>query len=325
MIWGGVVALTFSGIANSCVLSFLQHVVPAATVDSWGAALVAPVNEELYKGAGLVLIYLMARREFDGVMDGLVYGAMIGLGFQVMENVQYFMFAAAESGGGQLGSVVSMFFLRVVLSRPLQPHAVHRALGFGFAYFVTQRDRAAGRDGWQWPCSVRGAGLGGAFRLELTLARVAHGAGHAGLRAWRWSSKGCPSCILLVLLGVFARRRERQVFARLMRSEVGSDVCQRGEFHVLQSGRRRRAGPAAREEGEGAAGARSCSSRLMREQMNLALFHAKVPSRRSSGPGGSARHDQAAEGAAGAVRSSRLRPRDGAAPCAGARAVPTTC
>src|SRR5665647_429178 len=145
IVWGGVVALTFSAITNSASLGFLQHIVPAATVDSWGAALVAPINEELYKGAGLVIIYLMARTEFDGLMDGLVYGAMIGLGFQVIENVQYFVHAASESGAGQLGPVVSMYFVRVVLAG-LYSHTLFSGLmGFGFAYAVTQREAARRR------------------------------------------------------------------------------------------------------------------------------------------------------------------------------------
>ena len=80
VIWGGVVAVTFAAIVNGQMYDFFQHVIPARTVESWAASLTAPINEELYKGLGLVLIYLMARREFSDVMDGLIYGAMIGLG-----------------------------------------------------------------------------------------------------------------------------------------------------------------------------------------------------------------------------------------------------
>jgi RsiW-degrading membrane proteinase PrsW (M82 family) len=142
LLWGGVVAITFGGITNSAALSFLQHVLPGKTVDAWGAAIVAPIDEELYKGAGLVMLYLIARQELDGVMDGLVYGAMIGLGFQVIEDIQYFMLAAGQSSGGQGGSVVGAFFLRVVVSG-LYSHMLFTGLmGFGFAYYVTQRTRS---------------------------------------------------------------------------------------------------------------------------------------------------------------------------------------
>jgi len=273
VVWGAVVALTFSAITNSAALGFLQQVLPATTVDSWGAALVAPVNEELYKGAGLVIIYMMARAEFDGLMDGLVYGAMIGLGFQVVENVQYFVHAAAESSGGQLGPVVSMFFVRVVLAG-LYSHMLFSGLmGFGFAYAVTQRKASRGR---RW-------GIAGLF---IVLAWAAH---------FIWNSpwleslmtmgggsfvlvlgiKGLPFLGLLVVLGVFARRRERHAFARLMTEEVGGDVVTQAELEVLKIGRRRRAALRKTKRRDGAP-ARAVLRQLQREQMNLALFHTKV-------------------------------------------------
>ena len=133
----------------------------------------------------------MARSEIGGVMDGLVYGAMIGLGFQVIENVQYFMLAASQSDG-QAGAVVGMFFLRVVLSGLYSHMLFTGVMGFGFAYFVTQRSRAWAKQGG----SVRsfgGAGLGRPFRVELALAGVALER-RAPRRSWaRSSSKGCRS------------------------------------------------------------------------------------------------------------------------------------
>ena len=57
----------------------------------WTAALTAPFVEEILKGCGVVLIYLIARDEVDDVMDGFVYGAICGLGFAVVEDVFYFM------------------------------------------------------------------------------------------------------------------------------------------------------------------------------------------------------------------------------------------
>lgn len=273
VMWGGVVAVTFSGIVNEMTYGFLQHVAPAATVDAWAAAVAAPVNEELYKGAGLVLLYLMARREFDGVMDGLVYGAMIGLGFQVMENVQYFMFAAAGSGDA-VEAVVNMFFLRVVLAG-LYSHMLFTAFfGFGFAYFVTQRAKSVKR---RVMVLVLGAVLAWASHfvwnspwLVSMMARST--ASFVGALV----IKGLPFLILLGLLGVFANRRERLVFACLMRSEVGTEAVSQGEFYVLQRGRRRRQALVRMRRNKGVAAAR-VFKRLMREQINLALLRSRIP------------------------------------------------
>lgn len=275
LLWGGVVALTFASVANSSMLSFLQHVLPAAQVDSWGAAIVAPINEEFYKGMGLIFLYLMAKDEFNSVMDGLVYGAMIGLGFQVIENVQYFMLAAGESGGGQAGPVVSMFFLRVVLSGLYSHMLFTGVMGFGFALFVTQRQRSP------------------AHRLGvLTLCALIAWAAH-----FVWNSpwletlmsegttafvlaiviKGMPFLALVVLLAVFARRRETLAFTRLMATEVGSDVVTEEEFEILRSARRRRQTLRRIKRSRGAA-AEAVLRRLMRAQIELALFRGRVDS-----------------------------------------------
>ena len=275
LLWGGVVAVTFGGITNAAALSFLQHVLPGRTVDAWGAAIVAPIDEELYKGAGLVIIYLMARQELDGVMDGLVYGAMIGLGFQVIEDIQYFMTAAGQSGGGQGGAVVSAFFLRVVISG-LYSHLLFTGLmGFGFAYFVTQRGRQLGR-------------RLGVFGLFAFLAWAAHFvwnspwldslmSGSNGAFILALILKGVPFLVLLVLMTIFARRRERRAFDTLMAAELGNDVVTQEEFHILRSGRRRRHTLRVVKRTRGPA-ARAVLRKLMREQMNLALFHERADS-----------------------------------------------
>ena len=56
-----------------------------------------PVVEEVMKGLGLLLILAIARREFDGPVDGFIYAAMIGAGFAFTENILYFANAGEES------------------------------------------------------------------------------------------------------------------------------------------------------------------------------------------------------------------------------------
>ena len=273
LLWGGVVALSFAAVANSSLLTFLQHVMPSGQVESWGAALVAPIDEEFYKGAGLVMIYLMAREEIDGLMDGLVYGAMIGLGFQVMENIQYFIHAASQSGAGQIGAVVGTFFVRVLIAGLYSHMLFTGILGFGFAYFVTRR-------------AAPWAHRAGVFALCMVLAWAAHFVwnspwldslmqGGVGMFVAALVLKGLPFLVLLVLLGVFARRRETQVFSKLMAEEVGGDAVTEVELEVLRSGCRRRSVVRQVKRRKGRPASR-IARRLMREQINLALFHSKA-------------------------------------------------
>lgn len=47
--------------------------------------------EELIKAAALVALFFWQRYEFDNVIDGMVYAAMIGLGFAMTENVHFYV------------------------------------------------------------------------------------------------------------------------------------------------------------------------------------------------------------------------------------------
>jgi hypothetical protein len=51
----------------------------------------APLVEEPIKGLALVGLFYFARYEFDGPLDGIVYGALVGFGFSMTENLLYFL------------------------------------------------------------------------------------------------------------------------------------------------------------------------------------------------------------------------------------------
>jgi hypothetical protein len=50
---------------------------------------VAPLVEEAAKA--LFLFYVITKQDFDNITDGMVYGAAIGLGFGMTENIFYFL------------------------------------------------------------------------------------------------------------------------------------------------------------------------------------------------------------------------------------------
>ena len=50
----------------------------------------AGITEESVKGLGLLLLFVVLRDEFDNVTDGIVYGALVGAGFAMVENFVYF-------------------------------------------------------------------------------------------------------------------------------------------------------------------------------------------------------------------------------------------
>jgi RsiW-degrading membrane proteinase PrsW (M82 family) len=90
----------------------------------------APVTEELLKAVAVALIYITQRREFDGWVDGLVYGAVAGFGFAYVENILYLMGTSDWADWGTL------FVLRTLVFGGL--HGFWTALigiGFGLARY----------------------------------------------------------------------------------------------------------------------------------------------------------------------------------------------
>lgn len=75
----------------------------------------APIVEESAKGLGVLLIFLVARKYFDGPVDGIVYAAAVAAGFAFSENIQYFGVQISTEGGFD-GSVAEIFFIRGLLS-----------------------------------------------------------------------------------------------------------------------------------------------------------------------------------------------------------------
>jgi protease PrsW len=107
----------------------------------------APVVEELAKCFALLVLFRELKDEFDGVVDGVVYAAMVGLGFAMIENVQYYGAAISE---GVESSVVT-FVLRGVVS-PFAHPLFTAMFGIGLGY-VRERHghpRSWARRRWGW-------------------------------------------------------------------------------------------------------------------------------------------------------------------------------
>jgi protease PrsW len=269
--WGATVAIPFSVLGNmswGAVISRLGGVEFAAY---WSGALTAPLVEEIYKYLGLVLLYLIARAEFDDLMDGFVYGALIGLGFSVVEDVGYFM----THFGGDVGGVILGFFVRTIAAG-LYGHVLFSGLaGVGFAYFVTHRlDRPLGR------------------RLFIAggLLLLAIGAHFFWNAPWLWPQegdlggllvavtiKGLPFLIALFVLLRLARLREHDALVEALRGEVGREGLLSDELEQLRTpGRRREA--VRRVAGAAGAEAARLLKRLHHAQIALAVMAARIDS-----------------------------------------------
>jgi RsiW-degrading membrane proteinase PrsW (M82 family) len=87
--WGAVVATSLALVFES----LWSYTIDAGLIPGPGETLATAFNaalfEEIPKGLAVVLLFLVMRDEFDDVVDGIVYGAAVGLGFNFMETVVY--------------------------------------------------------------------------------------------------------------------------------------------------------------------------------------------------------------------------------------------
>jgi RsiW-degrading membrane proteinase PrsW (M82 family) len=87
--WGAIVATSMVIWGESFWTAIAERVlVPGPGLDA-STAFSAGLLEELAKGTAVLLLFLVMRNEFDDVVDGIVYGAAIGLGFNFLESIAY--------------------------------------------------------------------------------------------------------------------------------------------------------------------------------------------------------------------------------------------
>jgi RsiW-degrading membrane proteinase PrsW (M82 family) len=115
--WGGTAAVGCAIVANTGLSGIWAKSAGIEFASRWGAALTAPLNEELLKLSGVALIALVARQLVRGPLDGFFLGAFTGLGFQVVENWTFAMNSLITGGGvNETAEVLQSFATRVVLT-----------------------------------------------------------------------------------------------------------------------------------------------------------------------------------------------------------------
>ncbi|HEY7600461.1 MAG TPA: PrsW family glutamic-type intramembrane protease [Candidatus Limnocylindrales bacterium] len=273
-IWGGIIAVGLAGPINTAWIEIIAKVVSLDVAREWGAALVAPPVEETLKVLGVVTIFLIARDEIDDLIDGFVYGALGGLGFAAVENVQYFVQAIASAGGGdQIGPVISSYLLRVVFAGPYMHVLWSGIAGLGFAYYVTQRQVPQQRR-LLVLVGLFAAAVGAHFLWNSPLLGDLVAAGPIGWLLFGLI-KGSPFFAFLFVVVRLAQRREHAWFAAATSGHLSADVLTQIELAELAGLRSRWRARRAMGRRKGPAGAR-LQGRLQKAQIDLALARAKV-------------------------------------------------
>jgi RsiW-degrading membrane proteinase PrsW (M82 family) len=244
--WGAVPAIVLALILEVIVgLPLEQFIMTDQTREITEASLIAPLVEEAVKAIILVVLFLAYRREFDNVLDGIIYGAMVGLGFAFVENVLYFVVIAYEdappNGAPNIESMTALWLFRAGL------------FGLNHSMFTAFVGAALGlarslRVGWQRGLLVA-IGLGTAMIfhathnfLAVSIGLLSEGEGNDGavlgaclgilLSDW-------GGLMLILVVAIISSIHESQVIRTHLWEEVRLGRLTPDEYGTLISGRKR--------------------------------------------------------------------------------------
>ncbi|MGQ9666014.1 MAG: PrsW family intramembrane metalloprotease [Anaerolineae bacterium] len=195
------------------------------------ASLIAPIVEEVVKALALWGLLVIFRAEFDDVLDGVIYGALIGFGFAMTE---HFFYLLGSFGEGGFSSLITTAVLRVGIFG--FTHAVFTAItGAGFGYARNAPSRNAGR-------LMIFVALAGAMAFHAvhnfgaTLVQAFPGALILSL------ANNAAGFLLVGLIILLALSQEKRWIAEELRDEIGVSLSEEGYAVLI----RRRAGAARR-------------------------------------------------------------------------------
>jgi RsiW-degrading membrane proteinase PrsW (M82 family) len=210
LLWGGFVATAVAIVVQGIGGIFV------GVSDETSLAVVAPVTEEATKGAFLLLLLWWRRAELDGVLDGLVYAGMVGIGFAFVENILYLAAAYNGTDGNGPGGTTALtatFVVRCLFSPFAHPFFTSfTGIGVGIAVASRTRTMRFLAPLLGYLCAVTAHGLwngstlyGGGNFILIYLVLMA------------------PAFLGAVGFAVWARRSERRMLASAL-----DDAARRG-------------------------------------------------------------------------------------------------
>jgi RsiW-degrading membrane proteinase PrsW (M82 family) len=239
-LWLLVLAFAWGAVPAAILSAAVEMVFDASIVALAGESLIAnlasvsisaPLVEESAKGVALLGLVLLFYREFDDVLDGLVYGALIGFGFALTENLfAYFLPILRDEG---LSAGLVNIFMRTAV------------FGFNHAFWTGVTGMAIGYArlsadwgqrlllplaGWSAAVLLHGFHNAGASLVEQTLCLSL---GVSLVLHW-------GGVFLLLAVAYLVWRKESRWIQQGLAGEVERGALSPQEFDLLRSAGRRR-------------------------------------------------------------------------------------
>jgi RsiW-degrading membrane proteinase PrsW (M82 family) len=242
-LWGAGAAALIALVLNSVGELIIGSELGQDVGEIYGGSVSAPIVEETAKAAALFGVYRWRRSELDGVLDGIVYAAMVGLGFATTENILYYGNTAIE-GDVSVGAVFVMRGIASPFAHPV--FTAMTGIGLGLAVTATTRGRRL---------VAPPLGLLGAILLHSAWNTSAI-SGEAFVAVFVLVM--FPVFVALIVVSVGARRRDGRRVGAYLGPEVQAGVLSQEDLRALAStrGRARAVRAARRSGGKAAARAR---------------------------------------------------------------------
>ena len=119
-VWGVVIAGGGAYILNTVVgIGIYSITGSVSAADTGTTSIAAPIIEEALKGFAVLVVFFLFRKEFDSVLDGVVYGAITAMGFAAIENVLYIYRNGFQEAGWE--GFWTLVVIRVLLVSWMHP------------------------------------------------------------------------------------------------------------------------------------------------------------------------------------------------------------
>jgi RsiW-degrading membrane proteinase PrsW (M82 family) len=188
--------------------------------ENFGAVISAPIVEESAKAFILVVLFLWKKDEFDGIVDGIVYAGMVGLGFAMTENILYYG-RALQDGVGGLTVVFIIRGMAAPFSHPLFTSMT--GIGLGWA-------RQSNNGFVKVAMPVLGFML--AILMHATWNGTATYGGLPGFLAAYFLIMG-PAFIITLMVIFFSLRREGRIVRQFLYPDCQNGFFDRQEYERL--------------------------------------------------------------------------------------------
>lgn len=223
-VWGAIPAIFLALTAELLLDIPFSAVFGQAAGEAIGGGVVAPFVEEVTKAFALLFVFLVFRGEFDDLLDGVVYGALVGFGFGMTEDAFYFVRALWNGGAGNLVTVVLMRTMVFGLKHGLFSSIV--GLGFGYASIATTKWKA-----WLAPPLA----LGGSIVVHAVHNASTSLAGELGWPVLISLLNHWGGVLVIVIIVFLAWDREKAWIVRELEEEIAAGTITRTEYEIVSS------------------------------------------------------------------------------------------